>query len=127
MRDGSQACVTLLRGHAARQWIPSQTELSGFLAPQGIRHALPRNWQTDNEWKTLVPMRKQLGHGVCRVEAGAGRAKGTTGLSSCEDLWSLTPGVTFCGGLSGRFWRRDGALLDAGESWGASPPFANFC
>ena len=66
--------------------MPSQTELSDFLAPQGILHELPRNWQTDSEWKTLVPMRKQLGHGVCRVEAGAGRAKGATGLSSWEDL-----------------------------------------
>ena len=118
--------MTLLRGHAARQWIPSQTELSGFLAPQGIRHALPRNWQTDNAWKTLVPERRQLGHGVCRVVAGAGRAKGTTGLISWEDLWSLTPGLTCCDWLNNRFWRRGGALLEEGGSWDEPSPFGTF-
>ena len=106
--------------------MPSQTELSDFLAPQGILHEFPRNWQTDSEWKTFVPMRKQLGHGDCRADAGAGRAKGTTGLSIWEDRWSLIPGRTCCGGLSGRFWRRGGALLDAGGSGGTLSPFWTF-
>ena len=71
--------------------MPSQLDPPGSFAPHGMRHVLPRKWQTDKVWKTRVPVRRQLGHGVRLVFDGTGCVNGTTGLV-WDDLGPLNPG-----------------------------------